>query len=238
MLALCIDTATEYGAVALGRSGELLASAVWRSSARHGENLFGHIDSVLLDAGVTRTDLTLVGASTGPGKFTSLRVGLAAAKGIALALDLPIVGVGSLPVLARTADRSEAEVIVALMNAYRGDLFGAAYRFELDEVEELVAPRFGSPAELLGPIRDTVGARPVGFCGEGVHTHLEALRGFFGLDDASVARVPVAPSPGALVAEVGHSFRTQGPRDLATLEPRYLRPSDAKLPANPLMTSG
>lgn len=95
MTTLCIDTATEYGTVVVIREDGSFASAGWHSKARHAENLFGHIESVLADASASREDLSLIGVDIGPGRFTSLRVGLATAKGLAFGLGLPIVGVSS-----------------------------------------------------------------------------------------------------------------------------------------------
>ena len=61
MVTLCIDTATEVGTVAIARNGDVAAAVTWRSSTRHGENLFGRIDAVLNKARVSRSEITLVG---------------------------------------------------------------------------------------------------------------------------------------------------------------------------------
>ena len=236
MATLCIDTATENGTVALARDAEVIASRSWRSTARHGENLFGHIDSLLHDSGVARDQITLVGVDIGPGKFTSLRVGLSTAKGLALGLDVPIVGVGSLRVLARSARGTVNAVHVPLMNAYRGDLFAAAYAFDGEEAEELLGPTFGPPENVLDQVRRAVGDRLIEVCGEAAVTHADILPDALG---ARSAPTPViSPSPSALALEVELALRASGPADLAGLEPRYLRPSDAKLPnAPPLATN-
>ncbi|MGB5809137.1 MAG: tRNA (adenosine(37)-N6)-threonylcarbamoyltransferase complex dimerization subunit type 1 TsaB [Polyangiales bacterium] len=234
MVTLSIDTATEHGTIAVASGDDVLASTSWRSSARHGENLFGRLDEVLRGARVVRSDLSWVAASVGPGKFTSLRVGLSTAKGIALGLDIPIVGVGSLPVLARTGRREHANVTVPLMNAYRGDVFGAAYEWSGDSIEEVVSPTFGPPADVLARIRAALGDRAVTVYGEGASSNAELVADEFGLDSATIAQAPVAPDPIALAREANHVFRSRGPDDLAGLEPRYLRPSDATLPDRPL----
>ncbi|MEM7137752.1 MAG: tRNA (adenosine(37)-N6)-threonylcarbamoyltransferase complex dimerization subunit type 1 TsaB [Myxococcota bacterium] len=229
MAILCLNTATEYGAIAVAREGHVLGASSWQSSERHGENLFGHIDTVLDQASVRRNQIQGVGVCVGPGKFTSLRVGLSAAKGIALALDVPIFGVSSLRVLARSIETETSLVCVALMNAYRGDLFGGAFRFGGGSDEELVGSAFGSPKEVLSLLADAVVSEPVAFCGAGASSHLDALRRVFpgALFSSDIV---VSPAPRALVDEVSHVMRSSGPSDLASLEPTYLRPSDAKLP--------
>lgn len=211
MATLCIDTATEHGMVVVARDNGSTAAVHWRSSGRHAENLFGYIESALEEVGSSREELSLVGVDIGPGRFTSVRVGLATAKGLALGLGLPIVGVSSLRVLARSIEGDPGVVRVPVMNAYRGDVFSAAYEIHDRTIEELVAPRFGSPDEVFASIREAVGARPVSIRGEGVQ-------------------------PDALLAEVRYVMDTEGPADLVLLEPRYLRPSDAKLPDQPIRT--
>lgn len=233
MTTLCIDTSTEVGTVAIARSGVVAAAVTWRSSSRHGENLFGHIDSVMSEAGIVRHDIELIGVDIGPGKFTSLRVGLGTAKGLALGLDLPIVGVSSLRVLARSLPATGEVVRVALMNAYRGDLFAAAYVLGGSIDEEVVPPIFGAPEQVLIRIRDAAGKRLVVFGGEGAKSHVSVVEEFFGAPEHATDPVQ-APSAAAIAAEIDHVMRERGPDDLATLEPQYLRPSDAKLPQRAL----
>jgi tRNA threonylcarbamoyladenosine biosynthesis protein TsaB len=231
MTTLCIDTATEVGTVAIARNGVVAAAATWRSSSRRDENLFQHIDAVLSEARVGRSDISLVGVDIGPGRFTSLRVGLSTAKGLALGLDVPIVGVSSLRVLARSISADEQVARVALMNAYRGDLFAAAYWLATGDEGELLSPTFGSPEKVFARIRDAIGARPIALCGDGARTHAAAVEAFFGAAKLRHGqRPPEAPQASAIVREVEQVMRARGPDELGSLEPQYLRPSDAKLP--------
>jgi tRNA threonylcarbamoyladenosine biosynthesis protein TsaB len=234
MTTLCIDTATEHGTVVVVRDDGSSASARWRSAGRHGENLFGYIESALAEAGASREELSLIGVDIGPGRFTSLRVGLGTAKGLALGLGLPIVGVGSLRVLARAIEGNAGLVRVPVMNAYRGEVFSAAYMIGEDGAEELASPLFGPPELVFGEIRDAVGGRPVAVAGEGVRPHADLLEAVLGVKLDETQGIVEAPTPDAIVAEVQHAFRNSGPSDLDSLEPQYLRPSDAKLPDEPL----
>jgi len=213
MKILCIDTSTECGTVAISRDGDVAGSVRWRSKGRHGENLLGYIESALSRARVAPRELSAIGVVMGPGGFTSLRVGLATAKGLALGLDLPIVGVSSLRVMARAIEAAADSVRVPVIKAYRGDVFAAAYAVRHGSLEEIVPPRSGSPTDVLRVVREAIGNRPISVWGEG-HT----------------------VTPDALAAEVHFVMDTQGPADLAALEPQYLRPSDAKLPERPLRT--
>ena len=234
MTTLCIDTATEYGTVVVVREDDTFTFVRWRSQGRHGENLFGHIESAMAKAGASREELSLIGVDIGPGRFTSLRVGLGTAKGLAFGLGLPIVGVSSLRLLARAIEGDSARVRVPVMNGYRGDVFCAAYLIGDAAVEELAAPLFGPPERVFSRIRDLLGARPVCVGGEGVRPHAELVETVLGarLDEAQMSLQ--TPTPDAIAAEVQYRFGTSGASDLDSLEPNYLRPSDAKLPDQPL----
>ncbi|NNE20018.1 MAG: tRNA (adenosine(37)-N6)-threonylcarbamoyltransferase complex dimerization subunit type 1 TsaB [Myxococcales bacterium] len=230
MTTLCIDTATEFGTVVVARDDDTLTSARWRSQGRHGEHLFGHIESALADAGIAREALSLIGVDIGPGRFTSLRVGLGTAKGLAFGLGLPLVGFSSLAVLARTIDGDRDCVRVPVMNGYRGDVFAAAYLIGDTAAEELTAPIFGSPDVVFGEIRERLGSRPRLVGGEGVRANANIIEAELGVRPDEVQMALQAPTPGAIATEVHYRFRTTGPSDLDSLEPNYLRPSDAKLP--------
>lgn len=238
MATLCIDTATDFGTLAIAIDGQTLASASWKSSARHGEHLFGHIDTVLQNAGLGRQQIEAIGVSIGPGKFTSLRVGLSAAKGIAMALDVPIVGVSALRVLGRSPSSTTPAIRIPIMNAYRGDVFAAAYDFEESDRDELMSPTFGAPEVVLAKIRDAIGSRASTVSGEGAVSAFDAARSTLSLTQGSAGEVTVAPDPAALVLEVTEAHAARGSDDLASLEPQYLRPSDATLPDKPLRMPG
>jgi tRNA threonylcarbamoyladenosine biosynthesis protein TsaB len=93
-LLLAVESATEEGVVALGRSdGELIAQDRWPAGHAHGERLLASIDKVLAEAGSALDDVGAIVVGIGPGSFTGLRVGLAVAKGLAFGLGLPIVGI-------------------------------------------------------------------------------------------------------------------------------------------------
>jgi tRNA threonylcarbamoyladenosine biosynthesis protein TsaB len=236
MATLCIDTATADGMVVVAHGDQPSATVQWRSAGRHGEHLFGHIETAMAKAQVSRDALSLIGVSIGPGGFTSLRVGLATAKGLALGLGLPIVGVSSLRVLARSLEGDPSLGRAPLMNAYRGDIFAAAFALEGEILSELVSPFFGPPEDVMQDLREALGDRAVAVCGEGVAPNRETIERVLGVSSTEQALRSASARPEALLAEVRQAYTLEGPADLARLEPRYLRPSDAKLPSKPLRT--
>jgi tRNA threonylcarbamoyladenosine biosynthesis protein TsaB len=230
MTILCIDTATDDGTVAVARDDRPIASVRWHSAGRHGENLFSHIETALSESGASREELSLIGVVIGPGKFTSLRVGLGTAKGLAFGLGLPIVGVSSLRVLARSIVGDPGAIRVPVMNAYRGDVFSAAYIIDESGVMELVPPLFGPPLRVFGQLREAVGGRPVLVAGQGLRTHAALIEASLDVKQDGAQMSGQVSTADAIVEEVKHVMRTTGPADLDSLEPQYLRPSDAQLP--------
>lgn len=91
---LVIDTATTHAVVALGTiAGRLAEARAWRAGYRHGEELLGHVESLLHDRATLLAGLGGLVVGTGPGAFTGLRVGIATAKGLAHALRVPLAGI-------------------------------------------------------------------------------------------------------------------------------------------------
>lgn len=109
-----IDTSAGQCAVAL--AGDAPVSERVRMERGHAEALFPMIESVLSRAGATYADLTRIAVCTGPGSFTGVRIGVAAARGLALALGIPTIGVSRFEALA-----AEAGAPVAVCLAGRGN---------------------------------------------------------------------------------------------------------------------
>jgi tRNA threonylcarbamoyladenosine biosynthesis protein TsaB len=131
MLVLALDTAGPACAVAVARSGAaepaILARAEERIGRGHAERLMPMIESVLREASASFGDIGRIVVTTGPGSFTGMRIGIAAARGLSLALDIPAVGIGSLDALAYPVVRANAEgTAVAILDARRGEIYALA----------------------------------------------------------------------------------------------------------------
>ncbi len=113
MLTLAFDTATSAATAALVRDGDVLGEAVSRAV-----RVLDDADGLLRQSGVERSELTGIVVGTGPGSFTGLRLGLAAARGLAFALELPVAGVSTLVALAAGAPGA-----VPVVDAGRREVF-------------------------------------------------------------------------------------------------------------------
>jgi tRNA threonylcarbamoyladenosine biosynthesis protein TsaB len=226
-LLLAMDTATRRASVALCRGEELLGEDI-QEVTTHSEGLIALIDRVLRSAGHTVHEVEAVVCGRGPGSFTGLRIGLATAKGLCLAAGKPLVCVSSLLPLALAAAETTAEEssIVALLDARRGEVYAGLFCGGEPRGEEVVC-RPENLADWLPP------EGPLLLVGDGALAYRGELGALLG-DRATLA-------PGAChVIEARHLARAAWPRlaasdleDVHRAAPRYIRPSDARLPATP-----
>ena len=124
---LAVDTSTAQVGLALYDGVQVIAEYAWRSSRRHTVELAPAIADLLARCGSTMDDVHALGVALGPGSFTSLRVGLALVKGLALSKHIPIVGVPTLDILARAQPASKRPLICAIA-AGRGRFASGVYK--------------------------------------------------------------------------------------------------------------
>lgn len=140
--------------VAVGNEHGVLASLEVHEGRRHAETLIPAADALLRFLQRERRELSLVAVDVGPGLFTGLRVGVATAKGLALALNLPVAPFGSLELLALAADASGAAgPVVAALDARRGELYAAAF----SERAVLLEPFVAKASEFVDRIAHALG---------------------------------------------------------------------------------
>ncbi|MEM9694301.1 MAG: tRNA (adenosine(37)-N6)-threonylcarbamoyltransferase complex dimerization subunit type 1 TsaB [Myxococcota bacterium] len=181
----------------------------------HAESMFPTIDAMVKEAGATPRAIAAVACDIGPGSFTGTRVGLAAAKGIAFALDVPLWPVVSLEALAAEARAATgATRIATVVDAKRGESFLAAFGGDRDEPPEAV-PKERVAARLAAWGPDLV-------YGQGLPDALALPRWSDGVGFVDARWV-------ATVALRHAASGAQVP-DLDRLEPLYAREPDAKLP--------
>jgi tRNA threonylcarbamoyladenosine biosynthesis protein TsaB len=126
---LAIDTSSRKVGIALYDGLHVICESIWQSQDHHTVELAPAIDSALAKSGLTTSNLGAVGVALGPGSFTGLRIGLALAKGLALAQSIPIVGIPTLDALAY-AQPLLSLPMVAVLRAGRGRLAANWYKVE------------------------------------------------------------------------------------------------------------
>lgn len=228
MRILALDSASAAFSVAVLDDGALRARRFEARLRGHAERLAPMIEAVVAESGVAFDDFDAVAVTVGPGTFTGVRIGLATARGLALATGAPLIGVTTLEAVAAAvpeAARAGRDLMVVL-DARKGEVY--VQRFSAD-LTPLDAPRNLPPATVPGlfgdaPVlvvgagqglvepyigdRSSVSVAPDGGTGETM-----------GLPDAAwVARLAAARG----VPEAG----------AALPEPLYIRPPDAQIPAD------
>jgi tRNA threonylcarbamoyladenosine biosynthesis protein TsaB len=111
---LAIDTSTQWMGLALFDGWQILYEKIWRTSRRHTVELVPAIQTAMTETGLEAKALKAVGIALGPGSFTSLRIGLAVAKGLSLSLRIPVIGIPSLDVTANGLALSDKPMMAML----------------------------------------------------------------------------------------------------------------------------
>ncbi len=124
---LAIDTSTQWMGLALFDGWQILYEKIWRTSRRHTVELVPAIQTAMAETGLEAKALKAVGIALGPGSFTSLRIGLAVAKGLALSLRIPMIGIPSLEITANGLALSD-NPMMAMLKAGRDRLAVQRYQ--------------------------------------------------------------------------------------------------------------
>lgn len=157
---LALDTSTSWISLALYDGTYVRYETTWESQHHHTVELAPAIERLFLQTGTTREDLTGLVAAIGPGSFTSLRIGLALVKGMALALTIPVVGVPSLDVIAAAQPLDERPML-AVLQAGRRRLAYVTYKVQGDAWVAQGQPTVIDASDLVRTIES-----PTLICGE------------------------------------------------------------------------
>ena len=151
MIRLALETSTDFCSAALEVGGEILERRALAPRG-HAELLLPWTRELLSEAGLGFADLDALAVSRGPGSFTSLRIGLAVAQGIALARELPIYPVSSLAVLAQAADPDrKAERLLAVLDARMAEIYAGFFSVQQGHRRAIAEEIVIAPAQLQLP---------------------------------------------------------------------------------------
>ena len=217
MLILAFDTTVAACSVALWRDGVVLSRARQVMDQGQAEALIPLIEHVMREGGVDYGALDRIGVTVGPGSFTGVRVGLAAARGLGLAASKPVIGILTTEALAQAVPQTELDQedarVLGVIDTKRGDVYAQLFDKHLGALGD---PQVLAPAHLAAWIE----TRPVIVVGDaaaiavsaiGRHAKLSAAESF--PDPAVIARCAALRQP-----------LPSGPL------PVYVRPPDAVIP--------
>jgi tRNA threonylcarbamoyladenosine biosynthesis protein TsaB len=231
VLTLALDTSSPTGSLAVLRDEKVIGVVSTLAEETYSSRMFRHLEFLLKELSLKLTDFDLYAVAAGPGSFTGLRVGLAAAKGWAEVYSKPVVGISVLEAIAAQS-HSTATVLVAASDARRGEIYFGVYRRGNSslalEGEECVS----RPEEFLQVIRARPGSAEFAIVSPspemliGALSRIEMER----LPLPRVERVSSVLAPA--IGQLGYLRAKAGNvADALTLDANYIRRTDAEVHA-------
>lgn len=223
-----MECSTASGGVAVIQDGILTGSVNFLTRTLYSQRLLPSLEWLLEKCGVDTKQISGVGVSRGPGSFTGLRIGLSAAKGLAYAWGVPVVGIGTMEALALRASTplpGQMARVCTLMDARQGELFAGLFDVRASatcefEVERLRAEHVPD----LAAIHSWIEA-PTLFAGDAVLKFGELLRSTFGDRFVPASALRMLPSAEEVAWLAYQRIRRGESDNLLLLEPEYLRRS-------------
>jgi len=224
MKVLGIDTSTSSGSIGLIHDESVISEYILNLPVTHSERLLDAVDLVLRKARYALGDLDGFAISLGPGSFTGVRIGVSTVKGLAYAVQKPVVGVSTLDVLASQVSPTPY-LICPIIDARKGEVYSAFYRYEeLNRLKRLSEYQALRPEVLFGMLKE-----PTIFLGDNVKTYGNDLPNSlksFAIFSPTAFHVP----HGSAVARLGVELLLRREcLDLATFTPLYVRLSEAEI---------
>ena len=224
MLLLAFETSAKAGSVALMQDGRLLAESYQNSGLTHSQTIMPMAENMLKSCGFTAQDVTSVAVAAGPGSFTGIRIGVAAAKGFAWGSQIPCYGVSTLEAMARGFAEQDG-LVVCTMDARRCQVYNAIFEARQGTLTRLCPDRAISLEELGAQLENS--DKPIFLVGDGSILCYHTLK-----DRVSNLIAPAEHRMHQRAAGVALAAWEQIQQgvigDGAALEPNYLRLSQAE----------
>ena len=224
MLILAFETSAKAASVALTEDGRLLAESYQNTGLTHSQTLMVMAEDLLKQCGKTVADVTAVAVAEGPGSFTGVRIGVAAAKGFAWGGEIPCCGVSTLEAMAVSLGAWQGTVC-ACMDARRNQVYNALFSADCGRLTRLTPDRAIALAELKTELEQLPG--PVFLVGDGAVLTCRTLEG-------AISHLVLPPEHRMHQRAVGVALLAQEklaagePCDGNALTPNYLRLSQAE----------
>ena len=224
MRLLAFETSAKAASVALTEDGKLLAESYQNTGMTHSQTLMVMAEDLLKTAGLTVRDVEAVAVAAGPGSFTGIRIGVAAAKGFAWGGELPCYGVSTLEAMARSLGVWDGYVL-PVMDARRSQVYNALFLAEAGKLTRLTEDRAIALTDLAEEIKNL--QTPIFLVGDGSNLCYNTLQ-------ESVPNLVLPPEHrmhqrACGVALTAEEMIRQGiPGNGAELTPNYLRMSQAE----------
>jgi tRNA threonylcarbamoyladenosine biosynthesis protein TsaB len=218
---LALETATDRASVALGEGADDAVEESLSGARRHAGALLPMIETILRRRAVTLDQVSGVVVSDGPGSFTGLRVGASVGKALARARGLPLWTAPSLVVRAAGVAKGGHQLVLAVSDALRGEVYAAAVRFEPGRVHTEIEPGVWRPEALA-----ELDLAPDTLVGEAPPAAVAVLERWTGLE--MIGPPEGAPHAARLIGLVAQEGGARRVEDAQFWEPVYGRPAEAQ----------
>ena len=224
MLILAFETSAKAASVALLEDGKLLGESYQNTGLTHSQTLMVMAENLLSQCGKTASDVTAAAVAAGPGSFTGVRIGVAAAKGFAWGREIPCYGVSTLEAMALSLGAYQGYVCPC-MDARRSQVYNALFYVNQGAPERVSEDRAISLAELGTELKSL--KEPIFLVGDGSNLCYNTL-----LESVSNLVLPPEHRMHQRASGVALAARKQvevgDPGDANALTPNYLRLSQAE----------
>ena len=224
MKILALETSAKAVSAALSEDGRILASGYQDTGLTHSRTLMPIVEHLFRNTGLTMSDCDAVAVAAGPGSFTGIRIGVAAAKGLAFAAEKPAVGVSTLAAMARNVAFADGLVLCA-MDARRSQIYNAVFLAENGHLTRLTPDRAIALEELAQELRED--SRPKLVVGDGARLCCEFLSGA-GLPCRLAPPHRIMQNAASVALEAEALAAAGGLVSAQDLQPVYLRPAQAQ----------
>lgn len=153
MKILALETSAKSASAAVTQDGTVLASAYQCSGLTHSRTLMPMVEDMLRNAELTMEEMDAIAVAAGPGSFTGLRIGVAAAKGLAWAAEKPCCAVSTLEGMAENLRHLDNALVICAMDARRSQIYNALFLAQDGALRRLTPDRAIALSELLGQLR-------------------------------------------------------------------------------------
>ena len=234
---LALDTALAACSVALWRDGAIDAGRFAPMDRGQSEAIMPMVRQVMAEAGAQFADIDLVAVTIGPGAFTGLRIGLAAARGLALAAGLPCLGVTTLEAVAAGIPAAEriAGTVLVVLETKRADVYAQSFdaRALDDDPKPLDSPSAVVPESLVHPVASGVAGAPPAFGIRG-HPVAPGVAGALIVVGNAAPRVVAALGQAGVPASLSAAPGLPDAAVVARIAARRWRPGQVLAPPAPL----
>jgi tRNA threonylcarbamoyladenosine biosynthesis protein TsaB len=211
---LNIETATKNCSVSLGFKDKVIDTIEYADTGySHAEKLHVYIDELLKKNAIQLSQLNAVAVSKGPGSYTGLRIGVSAAKGLAYALNIPLIAISTLYSLAKQVNLGENIYIIPVLDARRLEVYSAVYDQNHNQIRDVQANLLDQE-----PFNKYLEEKKVVFIGDAVEKTSQQIK-----HQNAVFQNVKYPSAKEMVPMAYQKYQTEKFENTAYFEPYYLK---------------